>query len=69
MISRPDRGEHEVARPLDQPSPASEMRFLDMQQRKAHERPDVHSRSGHLDQPGIHQQLDSGALQRPSELA
>ena len=36
---------------------------------KSHERPDVHARSSHLDQAGIHQQLDPGALQRPGKLA
>ena len=29
----------------------------------------MHSRSGHLDQAGVHEQLDPGAFQRPRELA
>jgi hypothetical protein len=35
------------------------MRLFNMQQRKAHEWPDVHARAGHLDETGIDQKLDS----------
>ena len=44
------------------------MGLLDVQQRQADVGPDVHPRTGHLDEARVHQQLDPGTLERPGEL-
>ena len=40
-----------------------------MHQWEADQRPDVHPGPGHLDQSRIDEQLDTGPLERPGELA
>ena len=66
---QPERREEDVAAALDHLAPAAEVRLLDVQQRRAHQRADVHPRAGDLDESGIDQHLDTGALQGPGQLA
>ena len=46
-----------------------EVRLLDVQEREADQRTDVHPRPCDLDQPGVHEHLDTAALERPRQLA
>ena len=54
---------------LEQPGRAGERRLLDVQQRQALDRPDVHPGAGDVGELRRHDQVDAGALELPGQPA
>ena len=68
-ITRPKRGQTDIADSLNQATPTGEMGLSYVNQRGSRDRADMQSRPGYLLETWVHEQLDPSTLQRPCELA